>query len=209
MVPFWSVVYAERPMRNWALAAQVYVLLVCVASVGVAVLGVIVLLTNWVDAPWLWASAVAVGALGAGSYYFDATFTRFFASGEEPRYEAVDDPEEEAAARSYFEALVEEAYAAIPAELRPENVEIVVEDEPPENAPVLGRYQGVPLTSRGVTFRVEPVFPDRIVIYRGPLERESLGDSERLRIEVKRTVLHEVAHHFGITDERLLEIDRY
>ena len=51
--------------------------------------------------------------------------------------------------------------------------------------------------------------PDKITIYRGPLERLYGGDEERLRREVKRVVLHEIAHHFGISDERLVELDRY
>ena len=51
--------------------------------------------------------------------------------------------------------------------------------------------------------------PDRITIYRGPLERLSAGDPERLRTQVRRVVLHEIAHHFGISDERLRELDRY
>jgi predicted Zn-dependent protease with MMP-like domain len=53
------------------------------------------------------------------------------------------------------------------------------------------------------------VLPDKITIYRRPLERLSGRDPERLRREVRHVVLHEVAHHFGISDERLIEIDRY
>ena len=51
--------------------------------------------------------------------------------------------------------------------------------------------------------------PDKITIYRGPLERFYGDDPERLRDQVRRVVLHEVAHHFGISDERLRELDRY
>jgi predicted Zn-dependent protease with MMP-like domain len=51
--------------------------------------------------------------------------------------------------------------------------------------------------------------PDKITIYRGPLERLYGADDERLHREIKRVVLHEIAHHFGISDERLVEIDRY
>jgi predicted Zn-dependent protease with MMP-like domain len=51
--------------------------------------------------------------------------------------------------------------------------------------------------------------PDKITIYRGPLERLYGDDAERLHREIKRVVLHEIAHHFGISDERLVEIDRY
>jgi predicted Zn-dependent protease with MMP-like domain len=53
------------------------------------------------------------------------------------------------------------------------------------------------------------VLPDKITIYRGPLLRLYGHDSERLRREIRRVVLHEVAHHFGISDERLIEMERY
>ena len=53
------------------------------------------------------------------------------------------------------------------------------------------------------------MLPDKITIYRGPLERLYGRDPERLHREVRRVVLHEIAHHFGISDERLVEIDRY
>ncbi|MEI8104273.1 MAG: metallopeptidase family protein [Actinomycetes bacterium] len=87
------------------------------------------------------------------------------------------------------------------------NVAVVVEAEPPHGEPLLGLYEGVPLTAR--TSNYGGVLPDKITIYRGPLERIARGDNERLRFEVKRVVLHEIAHHFGISDERLVEIDRY
>jgi predicted Zn-dependent protease with MMP-like domain len=51
--------------------------------------------------------------------------------------------------------------------------------------------------------------PDKISIYSGPLERLYGHDPERLRREIRRVVLHEIAHHFGISDERLIELDRY
>jgi predicted Zn-dependent protease with MMP-like domain len=53
------------------------------------------------------------------------------------------------------------------------------------------------------------VLPDKITIYRGPLLRLYGHDAELLGREVRRVVLHEVAHHFGISDERLIELDRY
>ena len=87
------------------------------------------------------------------------------------------------------------------------NVEIVVEDEPPLGQRLLGLYQGVPLTRRSSQYGA--VLPDKITIYRGPLVRLYGHDPERLRGEVRRVVLHEIAHHFGISDERLIEIDRY
>jgi predicted Zn-dependent protease with MMP-like domain len=108
-----------------------------------------------------------------------------------------------------FDALVQDALDSLPADIRTQmsNVEVVVEDEPPPGRRLLGLYQGVPLTRRGAHYAW--VAPDKITIYRGPLERLAVGDAERLRTEVRRVVLHEVAHHFGISDARLLEIDRY
>jgi predicted Zn-dependent protease with MMP-like domain len=108
-----------------------------------------------------------------------------------------------------FEEYAQDALDSLPSDLRAQmsNVEIVVEDEPPPGQRLLGLYQGVPLTKRGSYYG--GVLPDKITIYRGPLVRLYAHDQERLRREVRRVVLHEVAHHFGISDERLVEIDRY
>jgi predicted Zn-dependent protease with MMP-like domain len=108
-----------------------------------------------------------------------------------------------------FDEYAQEALDSLPSELRERmsNVEIVVEDEPPFGQPLLGLYQGVPLTRRGSQYGA--VLPDKITIFRGPLERLYGQDRELLRREVRRVVLHEVAHHFGISDERLVELDRY
>lgn len=102
-----------------------------------------------------------------------------------------------------------EAVESLPADLRSSmsNVEIVVEDEPPFGRPLLGLYQGVPLTRRGSHYGA--VLPDKISIYSGPLLRLYGHDLDALRRQVRRVVLHEVAHHFGISDQRLVEIDRY
>ena len=72
---------------------------------------------------------------------------------------------------------------------------------------LMGLYQGVPLTGRTSAYAAVP--PDKISIYRGPLERIYGGDSALLQEQIRRVVLHEVAHHFGISDERLRELDRY
>ena len=108
-----------------------------------------------------------------------------------------------------FEEAVTEALDSLPKELRGfmSNVELVVEDEPPPGLPLLGLYQGIPLTRRTSFYAGVP--PDKITIYQGPLERLYGRDPERLRTEIRRVVLHEVAHHFGISDERLHELDRY
>jgi predicted Zn-dependent protease with MMP-like domain len=108
-----------------------------------------------------------------------------------------------------FQAYVDEAVESLPAELRAQvsNVEVVVEEEPAPGQRLLGLYQGVPLTRRGSGYA--GVLPDKITIFRGPLVRLYGHDAELLRTEVRRVVLHELAHHFGISDERLIEIDRY
>ena len=108
-----------------------------------------------------------------------------------------------------FERVVQAALDSLPPELRSRisNVEIVVEDEPPPGSRLLGLYRGVPLTRRGSAY--SGVLPDKITIFRGPLERLCGPDPDRLRSEIHHVVLHEIAHHFGITDERLIEIDRY
>jgi len=92
---------------------------------------------------------------------------------------------------------------------RMRNVQIVVEDEPseeqqPERGELLGLYEGVPLTGRGAQ---EPYIPDRISIFRGPIERMTSSPKGQAKI-VRDTVVHEIAHHFGISDERLKELGR-
>ena len=108
-----------------------------------------------------------------------------------------------------FEESVEAALESLPDDLREamSNVAIVVEDEPPAGQPLLGLYEGIPLTAR--TSWYAGAAPDKISIYRGPLERLYGHDSELLERTIRRVVLHEIAHHFGISDERLVELDRY
>jgi predicted Zn-dependent protease with MMP-like domain len=108
-----------------------------------------------------------------------------------------------------FEQVVRDTFDSVPPELRDRisNVEIAVEDEPPPGQRLLGLYQGIPLTQR--TSSYTGTLPDKITIYRGPLERHYGHDPELLVQQIRRVVLHEVAHHFGISDERLIEIDRY
>ncbi len=108
-----------------------------------------------------------------------------------------------------FEQLVRDALDELPDDISGlmSNVAVTVEDEPPPGENLLGLYQGIPWGRRGPHYA--GAMPDKITIYRRPLERISGGDPERLRLAVRRTVFHEIAHHFGISDERLLEIDRY
>ena len=108
-----------------------------------------------------------------------------------------------------FERAAQEALDGLPAELRDamSNVSVVIEDEPPPGQPLLGLYQGVPLTRRGSYYG--GVLPDKITIYRGPLLRLYGADPDVLRERIRHVVLHEVAHHFGISDQRLLDMGAY
>ena len=108
-----------------------------------------------------------------------------------------------------LEQLVREALDELPDDIRElmTNVAVTVEDEPPPGQNLLGLYEGVPWGGRGPYY--SGALPDKITIYRIPLERIAAGDPERLRFLVRRTVFHEIAHHFGISDQRLVEIDRY
>jgi predicted Zn-dependent protease with MMP-like domain len=108
-----------------------------------------------------------------------------------------------------FDTLVSEALDSLPPDVSElmSNVAVVVEDEPPAGLPLLGLYHGVPLTRRTTWYSA--VAPDKITIYQGPLERRYGHDAELLCRQVRRVVVHEIAHHFGISDERLRELDRY
>jgi predicted Zn-dependent protease with MMP-like domain len=108
-----------------------------------------------------------------------------------------------------FDQLVADALDELPEDIRGlmTNVAVTVEDEPPPGQNLLGLYQGVPWGSRGPYY--SGALPDKITIYRGPMERITGGNLERLRSQVRRTVFHEIAHHFGISDQRLVDIDRY
>lgn len=112
-------------------------------------------------------------------------------------------------APSAFDELVGEALDELPDDLRDlmTNVAVTVEEEPPPGRNLLGLYEGIPWGRRGPYYT--GALPDRITIYRRPLERLAAGDPERLRRAVRRTVFHEIAHHFGISDARLIKIDRY
>ena len=83
-----------------------------------------------------------------------------------------------------------------------ENVAVIVEDENPEDPDLLGLYHGVPLPERG---DMAGALPDKISIYRLPLE-ESFPDPEELREEIRITVLHELAHYFGLDEDRIAEL---
>lgn len=104
-----------------------------------------------------------------------------------------------------FDGLVGDALDAVPAELAAmmRNVAIFVEDQAPDDRRLLGLYEGIPLTDRGEWYT--GVLPDRITIYRLPILRYAATREEAVR-EVTVTVVHEIAHHFGIDDDRLHEL---
>lgn len=117
-----------------------------------------------------------------------------------------------------FEQIVGEALDSIPDELFAmiENVAIVVENWPTSRqmqsvklSPghlLLGLYEGVPLTGR---HDYGLVAPDKITIFRGPILQLYHHDAEAIRRQVRHTVIHEIAHHFGISDQRLIELGAY
>lgn len=116
-----------------------------------------------------------------------------------------------------FEAIVAEALESLPAEFARcmANVEVQIEPRPTREhrravglkpwQTLYGLYQGVPLTER---VGGAPLLPDLITIFQEPLERDFLS-REALRAQVRRTVLHEIAHFFGISDARLHDLDAY
>ncbi|MEO8477730.1 MAG: metallopeptidase family protein [Actinomycetota bacterium] len=108
-----------------------------------------------------------------------------------------------------FEEMVTHAVDALPEWVheRLDNVELFVEDEPPPGQHLLGLYEGVPLLRRASNYT--NVMPDRITLFKHPIEREGAFNEDRIQQVVSHTVAHELAHHFGISDERLLEIDAY
>lgn len=120
--------------------------------------------------------------------------------------------------RHRFERIVARTLRGLPRGLRDylDNVAIVVADEPGpdqlqqaglnEGETLFGLYEGIPLTARPFDYGM--VLPDKITIFQGPIERSARSDQQIAR-EIRTTVIHELAHHFGISDERLRELKRY
>jgi predicted Zn-dependent protease with MMP-like domain len=105
-----------------------------------------------------------------------------------------------------FERLVAEALDDLPAWVheRLENVEVLIEDAPPRDRPgLLGLYEGIPLTNRGRGYF--GVLPDRITLFRRTIQAVARDDHD-MRGVIRDTVVHEIAHFFGISDERLQEL---
>ena len=118
--------------------------------------------------------------------------------------------------RQKFEAIVFRALEALPSEFRNklENVDIIVEDWPSPNqisqlglrhkSQLLGLYEGVPQTQRGNVYNLVP--PDKITIFQMPIELKCRSDKE-IESEIGRVIRHEIAHHFGIGDTTLYNIE--
>lgn len=95
--------------------------------------------------------------------------------------------------------------AELPVELasRVSNLEITVEDDSGGYEDLLGLYEGIPLTQRDTGYHA--VLPDRITLFKHNIE-QAAGDKDQVAEVIRRTVLHEIAHHFGIEDHRLEEL---
>ena len=118
--------------------------------------------------------------------------------------------------RKEFEALVEEALQTIPSRFRAamKNLAIVVEDEPPPEVleemeieppgTLLGLYQGTPLPERPWAYG--NTLPDRIALYQGPIEDVSEDDDE-IVLNIGETLIHEIGHYFGLSEEEIEEIE--
>lgn len=117
--------------------------------------------------------------------------------------------------RKRFEALVLQALETIPEAIRArmDNVDIVIEDRPADDRYaaldleagelLFGLYEGTPLIDRGIT--ADPLLPDKITIFQEPLEDACLTDAE-IAEEIRKTVVHEVAHHFGLDESALADL---
>ena len=118
--------------------------------------------------------------------------------------------------RAAFERLVAEAILLIPKRFRVEmkNLAVVVEDEPslellremeiePPDS-LYGLYQGTPLPER--TWGFDPALPDRITLYQKPIEEDSEDDDD-IRAVIGETLIHEVGHYFGLSEEEIEEIE--
>jgi len=121
--------------------------------------------------------------------------------------------------RRRFEEIVVEAIDDIPDTLWNviDNVAVTVEEWPTRRQiesvglgpghTLLGLYEGIARTRRSSHYGL--VLPDKITIFRGPILQMCPPDEDAVRTQIRRTVLHEIAHHFGISDERLVELGAY
>ncbi len=162
---------------------------------------------------FLWRKSIFNRAGGVRGNEHDHSAPNDFTTGDERlEGDAEGGEDTEKSELSSFERLVEEALAAIPEEFqqRMENVLVRVQDEPGKEVlkrvgikkgyTLLGLYEGVPLTAYGHN---RTTHPEIITIYQRTIESYCHGDPDRIREQVQHTVLHEVAHHFGIDHEEM------
>ncbi|HEX6164817.1 MAG TPA: metallopeptidase family protein [Vicinamibacterales bacterium] len=119
--------------------------------------------------------------------------------------------------RESFRALVEEAIDTIPLKFARHirNVAIVIEDEASgdlmdemdldDPGDLLGLYQGTPLTERGPGYG--NVLPDRITLFQRSIEEECAGDEDEIVVAIGETLIHEIGHYFGMSEEQIMEIE--
>ena len=119
--------------------------------------------------------------------------------------------------REYFRELVEEAIDTIPAKFAREvrNLAIVIEDEPSDELleemgmepgdSLLGLYQGTPMNERGWGYGNQ--LPDRITLYQDVIEDDCEGDEDEIIVAIGETLIHELGHYFGMTEEQIMEIE--
>ncbi len=119
--------------------------------------------------------------------------------------------------RDRFKSLVAEAIDTIPVRFAREvkNVAIVIEDEPPHelleemeigpDETLLGLYQGVPLTERG--WGHGNTLPDCITLFQQTIEEECEGDEEEIVVAIGETLIHELGHYFGLSEDEIMEIE--
>lgn len=120
--------------------------------------------------------------------------------------------------REFFRELVEEAIDTIPAKFAREvrNLAIVIEDEPsdelldemdmdPAEDTLLGLYQGIPLNERGWNYGNQ--LPDRIILFQQSIEDDCNGDEDEIVVAIGETLIHELGHYFGMSEEQIMEIE--
>jgi len=119
--------------------------------------------------------------------------------------------------KEYFRELVEEAIDTIPLKFARQirNVAIVIEDRPSDDlmdemdidepADLLGLYQGTPLTERGPGYG--NVLPDRITLFQGAIEQQCANDEDEIIVAIGETLIHELGHYFGMSEEQIMDIE--
>ena len=119
--------------------------------------------------------------------------------------------------REDFRDLVEDAIDSIPRKFARQirNVAIVIEDEPSaelldememeEGDTLLGLYQGTPLNERGAGYG--NALPDRITLFQNPIEEEADGDEDEIVVAIGETLIHELGHYFGLSEEEIMDIE--